>query len=70
MYSMRTHHTMLVTGVLRPTHIALLTGHTIDEAQKPLSVIKSQEKICWKLFDAFDDDYGDAVVFPIAADKV
>jgi Putative amidase domain len=54
------HHTMIVTGVLPNSlkrNIPLVTYHTVDKAEKPLTTISSQEMRCWKLLYWFPEPH-------------
>jgi hypothetical protein len=47
------HHTMIVTGV--QNGVPFVTYHTNDTRQKSLNDVSAEEKICWKIFDMYDD---------------
>ena len=52
------HHTMIVTGLLptsiRSKTIALLTYHSTDTLQKPITAIGTEYMMCWKISDRFE----------------
>jgi hypothetical protein len=53
------YHTMIVTELLRPgvsdRLIPLLTYHTTDTLNKPITDLSKEYLICWKLHDTFEE---------------
>jgi hypothetical protein len=53
------YHTTMVTGVLptgiRNKFIALLTYHTTDTLHKPITALKQEQLVCWKIADVFEE---------------